>query len=1023
MDKLFDNFQNPEIKWRGKPFWAWNGKLEKEELIRQISVMKEMGFSGFFMHSRTGLATEYLGDEWFELINACADEAEKLGMDAWLYDEDRFPSGLVGGEVSKHPEYRQKSIRISILTNPEDFVWKDDMFEVWSCDLEDTVYSNLEKVTKNTIFDSGSEKVILIFDIVEQGTSNLYNGYTYIDTMNKDATKLFLSLTHDKYIEKCGDRIGKSIPGIFTDEPHRGAILDGFAMYCDDGYMRLPYTQKLFEIFKNQFGYELEEHLPELFLFIGDHRVSQVKWHYVELLQQLFIDNFAIPCQDWCKKNNLILTGHILHEDTLTAQAAISGSVMRYYEHMDYPGVDVLTEGNINFWIVKQLQSSGRQLGKKWLLSELYGVSGWQMPFKGHKTVGDWQTLLGINFRCPHLSWYTMHGEAKRDYPGSIFHQSAWYQYYNYIETYFARFGYILSQGKPVCDVLVINPIESVWSQIHLGWSNILTSQDERIQKLELEYKDLFYWLLSSQIDFDYGDEEMISRLTQVKQESDSVHLEVGKMKYKTVVVGRMETIRSSTIKILNDFKKAGGKIIFAGAPPCYVDALKSNKTKRLADNCIKVDFKKEAVIEAIRKTIPLLVELENYKTGNSPLDIFGILRKTEDSFIYAVLNTNRDESREDIRIRIKGNGYIEEWDCLSGTKKLIQTNIKSGYHEFNTRFEPAEEKLYVLQKQTDAKPARDYTIKDRIEVKSQIAYSLEEPNICVLDLAEWQINDEKWNDELEVLKIDQSVRKKYDLPLRDGEMLQPWFVAQHKVDDKCKLKLNYYFEIETLPNSIELVFEEPKNFNIAINGHKLDTEKSSGWWIDIAFHRVKIPMKYLCKGKNTIELSTTYNEKSNIEAIYLLGVFGVKLDDTKRILNSLPKELCFKNLVEQNLPFYSGAITYHLPMPRISSTKVQLKLNGLEAACAVVGETDTEKLIAWEPYTADISTYIGKENIPVKIILTRRNTFGPLHEVPLIQVGTGPTNYITEGDAFSPKCHLYPSGLTKVPIIEVLED
>ena len=32
--------------------------------------------------------TEYLGEEWFELINACADEGEKLGMESWLYDGD-----------------------------------------------------------------------------------------------------------------------------------------------------------------------------------------------------------------------------------------------------------------------------------------------------------------------------------------------------------------------------------------------------------------------------------------------------------------------------------------------------------------------------------------------------------------------------------------------------------------------------------------------------------------------------------------------------------------------------------------------------------------------------------------------------------------------------------------------------------------------------------------------------------------------------------------------------------------------
>jgi len=38
-----EQFKTPGVKWRGKPFWSWNGKLGKEELLRQIHVLKEMG--------------------------------------------------------------------------------------------------------------------------------------------------------------------------------------------------------------------------------------------------------------------------------------------------------------------------------------------------------------------------------------------------------------------------------------------------------------------------------------------------------------------------------------------------------------------------------------------------------------------------------------------------------------------------------------------------------------------------------------------------------------------------------------------------------------------------------------------------------------------------------------------------------------------------------------------------------------------------------------------------------------------
>lgn len=110
-NKLYEEFKNPGMEFRGKPFWSWNGKLEKGELLRQVHIMKDMGFGGFFMHSRTGLITEYLDKEWFDLINVCADEAEKLGMEAWLYDEDRWPSGTAGGMVTeKTKAYRLETI-------------------------------------------------------------------------------------------------------------------------------------------------------------------------------------------------------------------------------------------------------------------------------------------------------------------------------------------------------------------------------------------------------------------------------------------------------------------------------------------------------------------------------------------------------------------------------------------------------------------------------------------------------------------------------------------------------------------------------------------------------------------------------------------------------------------------------------------------------------------------------------------------------------------------------------------------
>ncbi len=117
-------FQDPPAEFRSKPFWAWNGGYcNEQEIVRQVKIFKQMGFGGFFMHSRTGLQTEYLGDAWFRMVNAAAKEAGKQGIQAWLYDEDRWPSGFAGGLVTEKPEYRMKFLSMHSMP-VADFHWR-----------------------------------------------------------------------------------------------------------------------------------------------------------------------------------------------------------------------------------------------------------------------------------------------------------------------------------------------------------------------------------------------------------------------------------------------------------------------------------------------------------------------------------------------------------------------------------------------------------------------------------------------------------------------------------------------------------------------------------------------------------------------------------------------------------------------------------------------------------------------------------------------------------------------------------
>lgn len=52
-------------KFRPVVFWSLNSELDENELIRQIREMKSYGLGDFILHTRAGLKTEYLSEEWF----------------------------------------------------------------------------------------------------------------------------------------------------------------------------------------------------------------------------------------------------------------------------------------------------------------------------------------------------------------------------------------------------------------------------------------------------------------------------------------------------------------------------------------------------------------------------------------------------------------------------------------------------------------------------------------------------------------------------------------------------------------------------------------------------------------------------------------------------------------------------------------------------------------------------------------------------------------------------------------------
>ena len=167
---------------------------------------------------------------------------------------------------------------------------------------------------------------------------------------------------------------------------------------------------------------DITDYLPELFFELKEG-ISTARYRYHELVAELFSDGFMKVCGDWCEKNGISFTGHLMNESPLSAQARSLGEALRHYKNFQMPGIDMLCN-RLETDTAKQMQSAVHQYGREGGMSELYGVTNWDYDFRGHKYQGDWQAALGVTLRVPHLSWVTMEGRAKRDYPASINYQA-----------------------------------------------------------------------------------------------------------------------------------------------------------------------------------------------------------------------------------------------------------------------------------------------------------------------------------------------------------------------------------------------------------------------------------------------------------------------------------------------------------------------------------------------------------------------------------------------------------------------
>ena len=744
------DFLAPGTRYRSLPFWGWNDRIEAPEAERQIGVMRERGLGGFFIHSREGLETEYLGESWMEAVKAAVRKAREIGLEPWIYDEDRWPSGFAGNKVpARGDDCRAKGLTLDLEAREV----PPEALAAYAIELEpgageprgagaETLYA-FRRLSIGPADGAGAGgggtgeprpgELLAVLRREVSAPSDWFNGEAPPDNLNPDCVDAFLETTHEAYKKALCD-LECSIGGFFYDEP---GIHDRHASMTP-GRGWVPWSDGFAAFYRERRGADFFDTAP--LLFFDGEGAPAARHDYWRTVTERFSEAFTRRIGDWCRRNGVASTGHFLWENDLGVATRVCGAIMPNYRYQDMPGIDILGMSDAEVVTVKQCASVANQLGKERVISECYDATGWELGGDDQKWQGDWQYALGVTVRCQHNILYSLRGQGKRDYPPSFGDHNPAMTMLGGIEAYFARISAALTGGQAVREILVLHPASTAWARLGTSPRGFAKRGLDRDIPAIRAYGELFNALLRRLVeehrDCDLGDEIIMAEEASVvacppgkarKANRPRALLQVGRAAYKVIVLPDLGTILGSTLELLEAFAAADGAIIALGNPPSMVEGRPSASAMRLfRSKNVVLATDAEALFSALDNLLPRVLSVEDEKGGQAK-SVWCMLKDFGDS--RALFLTNRDRLHgAELTVRTvpaedrgaspetgadhAGNEFsLEEWDPYTGA--IVRRPFdegepgNSGDIIFRASLGPNGSRLFVFRREGGAAKAR----------------------------------------------------------------------------------------------------------------------------------------------------------------------------------------------------------------------------------------------------------------------------------------------------------------------------
>lgn len=526
------------------------------------------GFAGIVGNVSYGAGFPDDAGEWKRTSDGLRAYIER-GMHVWLYDESGYPSGTAGGYVTEHhPEFVACGLycydywrpvngpSVFRADVPGDRLWRavllpfsegeSDPIDVTDCLNENNVLYVKVPAGKYYLFMMSIRR---LFDGTH-ATESYCAPRNYISLSDRAATEEFIRVTHENYRKCVGDEFGRGVLAMFTDEPSLISwnIRTGV-------FPILPWHESYPGKFKEKYGYDFM--LACVAVVTRKCRnVVRRRCDFWEFIADTVAEGFFIPIREWCHKNGLKSSGHLLEEERLQAHVYNYGSFYRSMKQLDWPGIDQLNcepaslmrEGAIP--IARFIASFADISGEHEVFTEFSdhcvrerGGTAGKICYYGSV---NWHLAMGVNNFTSYYSFAGFTDEDKRAF-----------------NVYTARCGYLLRKGARDSRTAIFYPEAAMWASYTPSTKARAIDDSPSTLALDRSFTRASWELLRRQADFDYIDRELL-----VGGEVTDGSLTFGNRRYSTIVVPDARVLEDDAAERLLGLADAGCDVFFVENAP-----------------------------------------------------------------------------------------------------------------------------------------------------------------------------------------------------------------------------------------------------------------------------------------------------------------------------------------------------------------------------------------------------------------------------------------------------------------------